>query len=128
MSRRPYVRALERHWWLRRRRYVLYMLRELTSLFIAAYCVLLVVGVARLAQGEPAWDGFVAALCGPVAVVLQLLALAFAVIHSVTWFALTPRAMPRAIGGDAASARWIVAAHYVLWAAVSAALVFAAGI
>jgi fumarate reductase subunit C len=124
MSRRPYVRALERHWWLRRRSYVLYMLRELTSLFIAAYCVLLVVGVARLAQGGPAWDGFVAALCGPVAVVLQLLALVFAVIHSVTWFALTPRA----IGGDAASARWIVAAHYVLWAAVSAALVFAAGI
>jgi fumarate reductase subunit C len=127
MSRRPYVRALERHWWLRRRRYVLYMLRELTSLFIAAYCVLMVVGLARLAQGEPAWDGFVAALCGPVAVALQLLALVFAVIHSVTWFALTPRVLPRAIGGGV-SAGQIVAAHYVLWAAVSAALVFAAGI
>jgi fumarate reductase subunit C len=128
MSRRPYVRALERHWWLRRRRYVLYMIRELTSLFVAAYCVLLVVGVARLAQGPSAWDGFVAVLCGPAAIVLQLLALVFAVIHSVTWFALTPLAMPRAIAGDAVSAGRIVAAHYALWAAVSAALVLAAGI
>lgn len=127
MSRRPYRRALERYWWLRRRRYVLYMLRELTSLVIGAYCVLLVLGLARLAQGQSAWDGFVAALSSPVLIILQLLALAFAVFHSVTWFALTPRAMPRAIAGDAVSARRIVATHYALWAAVSAALVLAAG-
>jgi fumarate reductase subunit C len=126
MSRRPYVRAPERHWWLRRRRYVVYMFRELTSLFIGAYCVLLVVGLARLAEGQPAWDGFVAALRGPAAIMLQLLALVFAVFHSVTWFALTPRAMPRAIAGDALSSRRIIAGHYVLWAALSAALVLVA--
>jgi hypothetical protein len=36
-------------------RYVLYMVRELTSLFVGVYCALLVVGLWRLAQGPAAW-------------------------------------------------------------------------
>jgi len=39
---------------MRRRRYLSYMLRELTSLFIGAYAALLLVGVLRLAEGNKA--------------------------------------------------------------------------
>ena len=60
MSRRPYVRQVERSWWLHHPRYVAYMIRELTSLFVGLYCALLVVGLVRLSQGHAAWDGFVA--------------------------------------------------------------------
>ena len=38
MSRRPYIRSMKPGWWLGQRRYVLYMMRELTSLFIGLYC------------------------------------------------------------------------------------------
>ena len=34
MSRRPYIRKFKLSLWLVQRRYVLYMIRELTSLFI----------------------------------------------------------------------------------------------
>jgi hypothetical protein len=38
MSRRPYIRKVKRSWWLGHRRYVVYMVRELTSLFVGLYC------------------------------------------------------------------------------------------
>lgn len=128
MSRRPYLRKVERTWWLGHRRYVVYMMRELTSLFVALYSVLLAVGLVRLAQGKAAWDGFLAAISSPWAVLFQLLCLAFAAFHSVSWFAVTPKAMPLMIKGEAVPPRAIVAAHYVLWAALSLLVLVAVGV
>jgi fumarate reductase subunit C len=128
MSRRPYVRKVERSWWLQHPRYVAYMIRELTSLFVGLYCGLLAIGLVRLAQGQAAWDGFVAAFSSPPGVVFQLLCLVFATYHSVTWFALTPKAMPLMVKGEAVSGKLIVGAHYLAWAAVSAIVLIAAGV
>lgn len=128
MSRRPYSRAIERWWWLKRPRYVAYMIRELTSLFVLFYCVLLAVGLIRLAQGPGEWDGFVAALSGPLGMLFQLLCLVSAIFHSITWFAVTPKAMPLMLRGEALPPRTIIAAHYAVWAAVSLVVLVAAGV
>jgi succinate dehydrogenase subunit C len=128
MSRRPYIRKVKRSWWLGQRRYVVYMVRELTSLFVGLYCALLVVGLFRLAQGRAAWDGFLAALSSPPGVLLQLVCLAFATYHSVTWFALTPKAMPMVVRGESLPANAIVGIHYGAWAVVSLIVLVAAGI
>jgi fumarate reductase subunit C len=127
MSRRPYVRKVERSWWLQHPRYIVYMIRELTSLFVGLYCALLVVGLVRLAQGQAAWDGFVAAFSSPFGVAFQVLCLGFAVYHSVTWFALTPKAMPLRMKDEPVPGIVIVGVHYVVWAAVSVIVLFAAG-
>jgi fumarate reductase subunit C len=126
MNRRPYIRKVERSWWLHHRRYVLYMIRELTSLFVGLYCALLVVALIQLAQGRAAWDEFVAALSSPPGVIFQLVCLAFATYHSVTWFALTPKAMPLMIKGEPVPGIAIVGAHYVAWAVVSIGVLIAA--
>jgi fumarate reductase subunit C len=128
MSRRPYMRKVERSWWLRQPRYVRYMVRELTSLFVGLYCALLVVGLVRLSQGHAAWDGFVAAISSPLGVVFQLLCLVFALYHSVTWFALTPKAMPLMVKGEPVPGVVIVGAHYIAWAMVSIVVLIGAGI
>ena len=128
MSRRPYIRKVKRSWWLARRRYVVYMVRELTSLFVGLYCALLVVGLWRLVEGRAAWDGFLAALSSPLGVLFQLVCLAFAAYHSVTWFALTPKAMPLAVRGKPVPAKAIVGMHYGAWAVVSLIVLIAAGI
>jgi fumarate reductase subunit C len=127
MSRRPYVRRVERSWWLHQPRYVFYMIRELTSLFVGLYCALLVVGLVRLSQGHAAWDGFVAALSGPLGVAFQLVCLVFATYHSVTWFALTPKAMPLMVKDEPVPGIVIVGAHYVAWAVVSIVVLIGAG-
>src|SRR4051812_16523266 len=97
MNPRPYIRKVKATWWLGQPRYVTYMVRELTSLFVALYCLVLVIGLLRLAQGHVAWDGFLAALGSPAGVMLQLICLAFAIFHSATWFAVTPKAMPMVV-------------------------------
>jgi succinate dehydrogenase subunit C len=126
MSRRPYIRKVKGSWWLGQRRYVVYMVRELTSLFVGLYCALLVVGLFRLTQGRAAWEGFVAALSSPPGVLLQLVCLAFAAYHSVTWFALTPKAMPMVVRGEPVPAKAIVGIHYGAWAVVSLIVLVAA--
>src|SRR6266498_2991905 len=128
MSRRPYIRKVKRSWWLGHRRYVVYMVRELTSLFVGLYCAVLAVGLVRLAQGHGAWDGFLALLSSPLGVLFQLICLAFAAYHSVTWFALTPKAMPLAVRGAPVPAKAIVGMHYGAWAVVSLIVLIAAGI
>jgi len=128
MNPRPYVRKVERSWWLQHPRYVAYMIRELTSLFVGLYCALLVVGLVRLAQGQSAWEGFIAAFSSPVGVAFQLVCLVFAIYHSVTWFALTPKAMPLMIKGERVSGTVIVGAHYVAWAVVSIVVLIGAGV
>ena len=126
MSRRPYIRKVKRGWWLGQRRYVVYMVRELTCLFVGLYCALLVVGLFRLAQGAAAWDGFLAAISSPLGVLVQLTCLAFAAYHSITWFALTPKAMPLVVRGERVADRTIVGLHYAAWALVSLVVLVAA--
>jgi fumarate reductase subunit C len=128
MNRRPYIRKVERSWWLSHPRYVRYMVRELTSLFVGLYGALLVVGLIRLAQGQAAWEGFVAAISSPAGVAFQLLCLAFAIYHSVTWFALTPKAMPLTVRNEPVPGSVIVGAHYAAWAVVSIAVLIGAGL
>jgi fumarate reductase subunit C len=125
MSARPYVRTVKRSWWLGQRRYVLYMVRELTSLFVGIYCVFLAVGLVRLAQGPEQWESFVAAASSTPGVLLQLVCLGFAVYHSVTWFALTPKAMPLMVREEHVPGIAIIAAHYAVWAFVSLVVLFA---
>ena len=128
MSRRPYVRKVKRSWWLGQPRYVRYMIRELTSLFVGLYCAFLAIGLVRLAQGPAAWESFLAAASSPPAVLLQLVCLAFAAYHSITWFAVSPKAMPLMLKGEPISARTIVGAHYAAWAFVSLVVLIAAGV
>lgn len=128
MSRKPFVREVPKvSWFFDHPRYLRYMARELTCLFIGAYTILLVVGLARLAQGREAYDLFLSALQAPGSIVFHCLALAFAVYHSATWFNLTPKALPVQIGEDFLPG-WVIAGlHYVAWIAISVAALFLAG-
>ena len=126
MNRRPYVRKTPKLWWLRRSRYTNYMVRELTSVLIGAYVVVILVGLVRLAQGSAAYAAWLDALQQPLAIVFHVVALGFALLHTVTWFGLTPKAMPLRLGEHAVPGTAIVMAHYAVWLVVSAGVVLIA--
>lgn len=126
---KPYVREVPRHsWFLRQPRYLRYMAREVTCVFIAIHALILLVGLKRLSEGREAWEGFLQSLTAPAGVVLQLLILAFAVYHSTSWFNVTPKAMPVQIGEKFLPGAVIVGAHYAGWIAASLALLALAGV
>ncbi len=128
MSRKPYVRPISStKWWLAQPRYRRYMAREASSLFICAYTTVVVIGLICLAQGPDAWNAFLDVLQSPLSVGLHLLALAFALYHTTTWFNVTPKAMPVQIGRYQLPGGVIVAAHYLSWIVVSVLVLYFAG-
>jgi len=96
---RPYVRSMD-GWWKRKAYYVRYMAREVTALFVAAYALVLLVGVVRLSQGEAAFNGWLQALKTPLSLAFHLVVLATFVYHTWSWFNIMPITMPMMfIGG-----------------------------
>lgn len=90
---RPYVRSMD-GWWKRNAYYLRYMAREMTAVFVAAYAVVLLVGVIRLGQGEAAFNGWLQALQTPLSLVFHLVVLATFIYHTWSWFNIMPITMP----------------------------------
>ena len=129
MSRRPLVREVPpTSWFFRHPRYMRYMAREVTCIFIAAYCVLLVVGLQRLAAGPAAYEAFLLGLRSADSIVFHLLALVAAFYHASTWFNATQRAMPLQMGEDFVPGNVISGAHYVAWVVLSFVILYLAGV
>lgn len=95
---RPYVRSMD-GWWKRNTYYVRYMAREVTAVFVAAYAVVLLVGVVHLGQGEAAFNGWLQALKSPLSLVFHLVLLATFVYHTWSWFNTMPLTMPNMFVG-----------------------------
>ncbi len=126
---RPYVREPARTtWYLAQRRYMQHMAQELTSVFVGAYALLLLWGIRALAEGEAAWQSFLTSLGSPLMLGMQWLILVGTLYHSVSWFAVTPKAMPVQIGESFLPGIFIAGAHYLVWIAVSLFILYAVGV
>ena len=95
-----YQTPLPWSWFMQRRAYRRFMVREATSVFLAAYLVYLIVWIYRLGQGPEGLAAAIDSARRPFTVALHILALAAALYHSITWFNLTPKIMPLYIGED----------------------------
>ena len=116
---KPYVRPMPAGWWLRRPSYLLFMLRDFSSVFVAAYVVLFLVMIRRLSQGPAEYEAFLAALRSPLAILFHVVALAFALLHTITWFQLTPKAMAVWRGEERLPAAMMIVPNYVAWIVLS---------
>ena len=117
---KPYIRPMPATWWLKRSPYLLFMLREFSSVFVAAYVVIFLVMIRRLSEGQAAYQAFLASLQSPLAILFHIVALAFALFHTITWFHLTPKAMAVRIGEERVKPALIIAPNYAAWVVVSA--------
>lgn len=128
-GRKPFVRTVSKTgWWLKHPRYMRYMSREVTCIFIGAFALLMLCALERLSQGRAAYESFIAALQGPAGVVGLLLVLVFAVHNATSWFNVTPKALPVQIGEEFLAGKYIVGAHYAVWIMASLVVLFFAGV
>lgn len=107
-------------WWLRKPSYLVFVLRELSSVFIAWFVVYLLMLVYAVSSGSAAYQEFLDLSANPLLVILNVIALAFVVLHAVTWFGLAPKAMVLRLGTLRVPPSLIIAAHYAAWLVVSA--------
>lgn len=116
---KPYVREYPKTWWLNRRPYFLFMMREFTAVFVAAYCVFLIYFVYKLSQGPEAYYGVTELLKSPLSIILHIIALVFAIYHSVTWFNLTPKVFILRFGEEQVPSFVISGANLIAWIVIS---------
>ena len=123
--RRTYVRPMD-GWWRRDPFFLRYMAREATAVFVVVYAVILLVSVARLAQGEPSYNEWMASLASRPMIALHAIVFAAFVYHTYTWFAIMPKTMPPiVIAGRKLSPSVITASGIAVSILASAALLAA---
>lgn len=92
-KRRPYIRSMDR-WWKRDPYFIRYLVMEATSVLVAIYALILLVGLFRLSQGEAAYNEWLEALKSPLSVGLHVLILLVFIYHSWSWFKIMPKTLP----------------------------------
>ena len=112
-------RAKSNAWWNRSWAYRLVLLRELSSVFVAAYIVLLLVLVSQVRDGAGAFNDHLDLLKNPVFWILHAVILGFAQLHTSTWFRLTPKALGSKVAGKPVPPQLMVFGMYALWAGAS---------
>ena len=114
-----YRRPPSNTWYLRSWPYRIFMLRELSAVFAAIYFVLFLLLVTAVRDGEGSFDDYLDVLKNPAAVVFHAVALAFALLHTVTWFQAVPKAMPIKLGEYRVPDVAMIGGVYAAWAIIS---------
>ena len=129
MSVKPYVREVSKStWYLSRRRDILHMIDETSSLFIGVYVLMLLMGIRALAEGEAAYMLYLEWLGSPLLIGFHWLVIASTLMNSISWFRSTPKAMRVQIGEHVVPGYLIAAGHYVAWIMISLFIFFVAGV
>jgi fumarate reductase subunit C len=119
-----YRQPVSLFWWTRRRSYLLFVLRELSSVAVAWFVVHFLLLVTAVHRGPAAYQEFLGWSASPLILVVNLVALAFVVLHAVTWFSLAPKAMVVRMQGQQVPPQMIAAGHFGAWVVVSAVVAF----
>ena len=106
-------------WWNRRWPYRIFLLRELSAVFFAIYMVVFLLLVDRVRSGPVEFADFLDVLQNPLMIALHVVVLAFALLHTVTWFQAVPKAMVLKRGDMRVPATAMIAGVYGAWAAAS---------
>ena len=116
---RPYPRTVSNTWWLKRWPYRIFMLRELSAVFVAAYVVLLLLLVTKVHDGAAAFEGYLDFLQSPLLIAFHVVALLFVMLHVITWFQAVPKGLPLRRGEERVPPALMIGSSYVGWLAVS---------
>jgi fumarate reductase subunit C len=121
---KQYIRPMPATWWLHNRHLFLFMIRELTALFVGGYAIFLLIMLYRYSQG-PEWFRlfFESKMKSPVVIGLQIVALLFVVYHTITTCTAAPVLMVVWRGDEKLDPKKIIQGNYIAWAVISLVLI-----
>ena len=117
---RWYKAPVSTWWWMGRWSYLKFILREISSVFVAWFVAELLLGLTSLSSGPRDYADFQDFLRNPVVVATNVVSLFFVTFHALTWFNLAPKAMAVRLGGKRVPDLWIAGPNYIAWVVISA--------
>lgn len=118
-KRKPYVREVKADWWKNLGFYKFYMFRESTAVPAVWFSIVLIIGLFSLKGGPASWESFVGFLQNPIVMVMNIITLVMALVHTKTWFDLAPKAANVVVGDDKLGSKPIVTGFWVVMIVVS---------
>jgi fumarate reductase subunit C len=112
---REYRSEISNWWWLARWRYLKFILREFSSLFVAYFLVLTVIQICAVADGSGAYSAFQEWMRQPLIIAVNVIAFLFLLLHTVTWSNLVPKAVFPRRHGVRLSELTTALPSYIVW-------------
>ncbi len=119
---RWYRKRVSTYWWLQRWEYLRFVLREISSVFVAWFVVLTIAQLYAMSRGSEAYNTFLDFLKNPFIIAFNIISFLFVVYHSITWFNLSARAMSIRVGGKKVPGFMISGPNFVAWLIISAVI------
>ncbi len=119
---RWYRAKVSTYWWMGSWRYLLFILRELSSVAVAWSVVMTLLLLRALLNGPEAYARLTQCLRSTWMIALNIITFCFLLLHTITWFNLAPRAMPVRVGGKRVPEFLVAVPNYALWVVASAAI------
>ena len=108
------------YWWLGGGPYLKFIVREISSVFVAWFVIETLLQINALIDGPAAYTEFENFMRNPLIIALNVISFFFVAFHAITWFNLAPKAMAVRIGGKRVPGILIAGPQYVAWLVVSA--------
>ena len=117
---KTYRRIMPNTWWLKKGSYTLFMLRELSSVFVAIYAIFLLIRLCALSQGAEIYNRKTAIFNSGWMIALHAVMWVFIMYNMITWFKISGRIF----GKKPLSPGLVTIANYIVWVVVSVVLFF----
>ena len=118
----PYRERMPIFWWVNRWAHIRFIARELTSVFVAAFAIELLLLVRSVYAGPQAYALFLVWLQAPLSLALHAVGFLFVAFHSFTWFNLAPKALVIRVGKLRIPDAAIVGGNFFGWIVFSVVL------
>lgn len=125
-KRKPYLRPVHASWWRSLAFYRLYMLRESTAIPALWFSIELIAGLFALKSGAEGWQQYVSFLRHPIVLLLNMVTLAAALLHTQTWFDLAPKASIVIVKGEKLPPEPVIKGLWMATIVLSAVVLIAA--
>lgn len=119
---RSFYPTISPTWWLKKRSYFMFMMREFSSVFVAAFVLLFMYELFLLSKGPETFNLFQESLRRPLFLLFYAIALIFAIYHTVTWFGVLSRIQVVRIGSWTLPPIFVTLSAFGAWFAISAAV------
>ncbi len=107
------------YWWLHKRSYFWFILREASSIFVAWFVIFLLLLVRAVGQGASGYQEFLTWSSRWPVVLMNVVSLAFIVFHMITFFVAAPQALVLHLGRKRVPGVIVAGAHYAAMLAAS---------
>jgi fumarate reductase subunit C len=118
-----YRRPRRGAWWMEKRSYTLFLLRELTAVFVGLYASFWLYAIYRAGADQMSFVLTIGAfLTSPVGILFNVIVLVAVLYHTITWFSLLPKVMVLWRGEEKLPPAMLIGVNWAGWFIVTAAV------